>query len=58
MRHELISPLLRCIAHCMSSAVAPDGWDGGEALAYSSTLNVESHTERRPHVRGAKPRVD
>ena len=56
VRQELISPLLRRVAHCMSSVVAPDGWNGGSV--YSSALNVETNTESRPHIPGAKPRVD
>ena len=56
VRQELISPLLRRVAHCMSSVVAPEGWNGGPV--YSSALNVETNTESRPRIPGAKPRVD
>ena len=53
---ELISPLLRRVAHCMSSVVAPEGWNGGPV--YSSALNVETNTESRPRISGPKPHVD
>ena len=56
VRHELVSPLLRRIAHCVSSMAAPEGWD--EGVVYSSLLNVETSTEDRPHTPGPKPRVD
>ena len=56
VRHELVSPLLRRIAHCVSSMAAPEGWD--EGIVYSSLLNVETSTEDRPHTPGPKPRVD
>ena len=56
VRHELVSPLLRRIAHCVSSMAAPEGWD--EGVVYSSHLNVETSTEDRPHTPGPKPRVD
>ena len=53
VRHELVSPLLQRVAHCVSSMAAPDGWDG-----VSSILNVEKNTEERRHTPGQKPRVD
>ena len=56
MKHELIAPFLKRIAHAVSAVVAPSGWEGGSE--FTSLLNVESKTEERRHTRGAKPRVD
>ena len=55
VRHELISPLLRRVAHSMSSVAPPEGW---HEPAFSSVLNVECATESCLHRRGAKPSVD
>ena len=49
-RSEVVSPLLRRLAHYVSSMAAPEGWEGGEV--YSSLLNVESCTEDRAHTPG------
>ena len=39
VRHELISPLLSRVAHCMSSMNSPEGWDGGWSIAlYNSWM--------------------
>ena len=56
VRHELVSPLLQRVAHCVSSMAAPAGWDGG--IVFSSIFNVEKNTEERRHTPGQKPRVD
>ena len=56
IRNELISPLLKRVAHSMSSFVAPMEWDGESE--YASSLVVESNTERRLHTPGSKPAVD
>ena len=56
VKHELIAPFLKRIAHAVSAVVAPSGWEGGSE--FTSLLNVESKTEERRHTRGAKPRVD
>ena len=34
VRHELVSPLLQRVAHCVSSMAAPDGWDRGIVFSY------------------------
>lgn len=57
VRHELISPLLKRIAHSIPYILEPKGIEGDEPV-YTSSLNVEVVTESRCHVRGAKPRVD
>ena len=46
------------MAHAISSVTPPEGWYGGEGIVYSSTLHVETVTERRLHTPGAKHRVD
>jgi hypothetical protein len=56
VRYELITPLLRKVAHSVAIAGAPEGWEPG--AVFSSVLNVERLTEERLNMRGAKPRVD
>ena len=56
VKHELIVPLLRRIAHSMSMVYAPDSLNGRSLC--ESTLNVEFQTEKKAHKRGPKPRVD
>lgn len=59
VRHDLISPLLRRIAHSIPSLPEPEheGLEVDKQL-YSSSLNVKVATGSRCHVPGAKPRVD
>ena len=56
VRCELITPLLRKVAHSIYTVAAPDSSEGGST--FSSLLNVETKTEGRLHSPGAKPRVD
>ena len=56
VRCKLITPLLRKVAHSISTVSAPDGCEGGSI--FSSILNIEPKTEERANFPGAKPRVD
>ena len=51
--HNLITPLLRCIAHSLSAIVPPEGCEG----EFSSALQFEVMTQANPHMAGEKPRV-
>ena len=56
IRHELITPLLRRIAHSISTMDEPPGCAPGST--YSSALHFETKTQEWPHVPGVKPRVE
>ena len=59
VRYQLISPLLKRVAHSMSFLVPPaSNEDQDDDPVYASSLTVEKATERRIHIPGAKPRVD
>ena len=47
------NPLLRNVAHSISTVAAPDSSEGGST--FSSLLNIETKTEDRLHSPGAKP---
>ena len=56
IRHQLITPLLRRIAHSLSSLKAPEGCTAG--AENSSGLHFEAKTQEWANVPGAKPCVD
>ena len=59
VRQELISPLLKRVAHSMSSFVAPYmEYNEESAAEYASSLIVECNTEIGLHEPGTKPAVD
>lgn len=59
VRYQLISPLLKHVAHSMASLVPPaSNEDRDDDPVYASSLTVEIPTERRIHIAEAKPHID
>ena len=57
VRHLLLTPLLRSVAHCMAMMRSPETYDK-DSLEYFSAFSLEENAERRTNRRGRKPQVD